>query len=207
MNDAWMHRITANAQALSGAINGDGLGHLPHSTLGGTIGQQMRRPDQAGDGRHVDDSAAPGAAFFAATLRHGRDAVFTAQKDAFNIDGLHRAPLFHFRLGQGLIVFRSQDPGVVDQDVRAAVTGGHRLHQTLPARLVPHIVPHKGRIAAQGIGSDLAAFLIEFGDNDFCPFFNQPRRRRPSNARTAARDNGDFSVHASHSKYSYPFSK
>ena len=106
---------------------------------------------------------------------HPRDRVLAAEEDAADVDGHDLVPGRDVGVDDRVVGLR-HDPGVVVQDVDAAVDLGRVLDHPRGRCLVGHVGLDEARLAARLPDESnglLARFLVELGDDDL----RRPRRR------------------------------
>ena len=92
----------------------------------------------------------------------------------------------------------STAPGVVDEDVDCPeLVDGRRDHR-LDIRLARRIGLDEDRGIAERVGRLLAAFRVEFRDDDARPFFHVTTRDGLADSDSAAGHDGDASVELTH---------
>src|SRR5258708_7531398 len=181
-------RVSARGDA---AINdefaaGDETRLVPGKVEG--VGGARRRPHQPGDRRHVDDGAAAGRPEL-------RDAVLAAEEHAVEIDRVDATPLLEAGLLDGA---DGADPGIVDDDIEPAESGGGAPEIGDPILFRRHVVGEKERRAADLAGDLATARLVAIGDRDAGPLLGKAPGDRAPEPRGGAGDEGGFAGEAGH---------
>jgi hypothetical protein len=154
----------------------------PHRALGGAVAGQDRGALQPGHRGHVDDAAA------VAAQAHDRDRVLHAQEHPVHIDrGLA------LEVSQGHVQHRAgeADPGIVHQDVQAAVSrldGGGHVDPGLFGGDVVMVVRGAAALGLDGLHDLGALGVLQVGDHDHGAFLGQPLRAAPADAARPAGD-------------------
>lgn len=156
---AGMYAIAAHLPALAPAMEGDRLRELAHRTLAHAVGREMRRTDEAGDRREVDDRAA-------ASVANERRGQLATEKHALDVRREHAADAGDILVLDRCVHF-AENAGIVDEAVQLAVPR-HDLceEDALPIRFRRRVV-FEERVALAGelAGFD-AASLLDVGADD-----------------------------------------
>ena len=152
--------------------------------LGNLVGNRRCRPPERGHRGHVDDGAP-------ARLPHGGKRVLAAEKRAPEIHLHHPVPV---RL-LGVLQQRRIDErgGAVHQDVQRAEPVERFVDHLLDLTGPGHVGGDVRRRAARPLYVPQrfpTAGLVDVGDHDARAFRGESRRRRPTDARTRAGDDG-----------------
>ena len=157
-----------------GHLAGGRLGEADHRVLGGDVGRDARRADEAGDRGRVDDGAR-------LLLQHDRQHVAQPEEHALDVDADHLVEHRLVVLGERLEL--AFDAGIVEEAVDAAVGVERGLHVGL----------HLGRLGdVGGLRARLPALLLDGAGGALrararpCPP-PRPWRRAPANASAVCR--------------------
>ena len=149
----------------------------------GRVGGAFDQPDHPGDRGGVDDHSA-------ALGQHGRDRIFAAEIDAFDVDGHHPVPLVRFA---GDHVGGRADPGVVAENVNPAIDGerlgDHRRDLLRLADIYRKGVGGPSRFGDRG-GGGLGGLGVQVGSEDARAFAGEQPGHRLADARSRAGNHG-----------------
>src|ERR687888_1191213 len=167
-------------------LNRELAGQREDGALRRRVGDLRRgRAHERDEGGDVDHRAA-------AALEQVRDAVFAAQEDALRVHVLYSRP----GLGLGVEdrrVLRGHDPGVVVEDVDAAVAVGDRAVEAFDALRVGDVHLVEEGVAALG-GGCLALLPGDVGDADACALGGEEERRLSADPAGRAGDDDDLAL-------------
>src|SRR3984893_7580135 len=191
IDHAGMHSVDANIFSGCSALHRDGFGNEPHSSLGGAVTGQARRPSKPSHGRHDDDRTA-------ARAPQGGNRIFYRQEDAVEIHGGLAPPVGQRHLDSPA---HDPDPGIGDHHVQAAEALLSGFDHAGPAFLQTYVLMKERRCAAvtaDVVDDRLTTSVVQVRYYDLRAFAGQCYRTGCADARWTASHDRNLALHLAH---------